>query len=165
MKYRVIAVFMEAGKGAIALVYEFDGEIKMLEGKMKWKVVYFPYPAGETFGTNGKVPIHLTVDSYDFEHTLLPSKNGHYFVYNELMRRAVGKELGASVHVLLKECKEIRQVVLPAYIEEILENQKVLGSFINQPDYIKREQIQFIELAKKEETRHNRIAALCSKLQ
>jgi hypothetical protein len=147
------------------MVYEFDSGIQMLEGKMKWKVVYFPHPAGETFGTNGKVPIHVTVDGYDFEHTLLPSKNGHYFVYNELMRRAVGKDLGDSVHVALKENKEIRQVVLPAYIEVELENQKVLGAFMSQPDYMKREQIQFIELAKKEETRQNRIAALCSRLQ
>ncbi|MNC39230.1 hypothetical protein D3C75_878790 [compost metagenome] len=147
------------------MVYEFDGEIRMLEGKMKWKVVYFPHITGETFGTNGKVPIQVTVDGHDFEHTLLPSKNGHYFVYNELMRRAVGKELGDSVHVTLKENKEIRQVVLPEYIENVLQNQKVLNAFLGQPDYMKREQIQFIELAKKEETRHNRIAALCSRLQ
>lgn len=40
--------------------------------------------------------------------------DGHYFVYNEMIRRAVSKELGDSVHVLLKENKEIRQVVLPA---------------------------------------------------
>ncbi len=146
------------------MVYEFDSGIHMLEGKMKWKVVYFPHPAGDTFGTNGKVPVHVTVDGHTFEHTLLPSKNGHYFVYNEMIRRAVGKELGDSVHVVLKENKEIRVVVLPAYIEEGLESRQVLEAFLNQPEYLKREQIQFIELAKKEETRHNRIAALCGRL-
>jgi hypothetical protein len=146
------------------MVYEFDSEIRMLEGKMKWKVVYFPQPAVESFGTNGKVPIHITVDGHTFEHTLLPSKNGHYFVYNEMIRRAVGKELGDSVHVVLKENKEFRQVVLPAYIEEGLESRQVLEAFLKQPDYLKREQIQFIELAKKEETRHNRITALCGRL-
>lgn len=147
------------------MVYEFDSGIRMLEGKMKWKVVYFPQSAGEAFGTKGKVPVHITVDGHAFEHTLLPSKNGHYFVYNEMIRRAVGKELGDCVHVVLKENKEIRQVVLPAYIEEGLESWQVLEAFLNQPDYLKREQIQFIELAKKEETRHNRIAALCGKLE
>lgn len=25
------------------MVYEIDSEIKLLEGKMKWRVVYFPY--------------------------------------------------------------------------------------------------------------------------
>jgi hypothetical protein len=147
------------------MVYEFDSEIRMLEGKMKWKVVYFPQPAVESFGTNGKVPVHVTVDGHTFQHTLLPSKNGHYFVYNEMIRRTVGKELGDFVHVVLKENKEIRQVVLPAYIEEGLGNRQVLEAFLNQPDYLKREQIQFIELAKKEETRFNRIAALCGKLE
>lgn len=146
------------------MVFEFDSGIQMLEGKIKWKVVYFPQPAGDTFGTNGKVPVHITVDGHTFEHTLLPSKNGHYFVYNEMIRRAVGKELGNSVHVVLKENKDIRQVVLPAYIEEGLESRQVLEAFLKQPDYLKREQIQFIELAKKEETRDNRLAALCGKL-
>lgn len=147
------------------MVYEFDSGIKMLEGKMKWKVIYFPHQASEVFGTNGKVPVDVTVDGHSFEHTLLPSKNGHYFVYNEFMRRAVGKELGDSVHVLLKACKENRQVVLPAYVEEVLESRNVLDAFLRQPDYIKREQLQFIELAKKAETRQNRISALCGKLQ
>jgi hypothetical protein len=146
------------------MVYEFDSGIHMLEGKMKWKVVYFPHPAAEAFGTNGKVPVHVTVDGHTFEHTLLPSKNGHYFVYNEMIRRAVGKELGDLVHVVLKENKKIRQVVLPAYIEEIFQERQVLEAFLKQPDYLKREQIHFIELAKKEETRFNRIAALCGRL-
>lgn len=146
------------------MTYEFDSEIRMLEGKMKWKVVYFPFPARETFGTNGKIPVRVTVDGYDFEHTLLPSRNGHYFVYNELMRRAVGKELGDSVHVVLKENKEVRQVVLPAYIEEAFLSRQVLDAFLKQPDYLKREQIQFIELAQKTETRQNRLLALCGKL-
>ncbi len=92
------------------------------------------------------------------------NSDGHYFVYNEVIRRAVGKELGDSVQVVLKENKEIRQVVLPAYIEEGLESRQVLEAFLNQPDYLKREQIQFIELAKKEETQFNRIAALCGRL-
>ena len=146
------------------MVYEFDSGILMLEGKIMWKVVYFPHPAGDTSGTNGKVPVHITGDGHTLEHTLLPSKNGHYFVYNEMIRRAVGKELGDCVHVVLKENKEIRQVVLPAYIEDGLESRQVLEAFLKQPDYLKREQIQFIELAKKEETRHNRITALCGRL-
>lgn len=147
------------------MVYEFDSEIRMLEGKIKWKVVYFPHPAGDIFGTNGKVPVHITVDGHTFAHTLLPSKNGHYFVYNEMIRRSVGKELGDSVHVVLQENKKIRQVVLPPYIEEELENRQVLEAFLKQPDYLKREQIHFIELAVKEETRQKRLLALCGKLE
>lgn len=129
--------------------YEFESEIKMLEGKMKWKVVYFPYSAREVFNTNGKVSVQITVDGHEFDHTLLPSKNGHYFVYNEFIRRAVHKELGDKLHVVLKKCEENRNIVLPDYISKSLEDHHILNTFLTQPDYIKREQINYIEIAKR----------------
>ncbi|MNO15557.1 hypothetical protein D3C76_52230 [compost metagenome] len=41
----------------------------------------------------------------------------------------------------------------------------VLNTFLEQPDYIKREQINYIELAKKEETKNRRILTLIDKLK
>ncbi|WP_082451824.1 YdeI/OmpD-associated family protein [Paenibacillus ihuae] len=41
----------------------------------------------------------------------------------------------------------------------------MLDTFLSQPDYIKREQINYIEIAKKEETKNNRIVALINKLK
>lgn len=147
------------------MVYEFDGEIKMLEGKMKWKVIYFPYSVREIFNTNGRVAVQITVDGHEFDHTLLPSKNGHYFVYNEFIRRAVHKEPGDQLHVILKKCEESRNIVVPDYISKNLEEQGMLNIFLTQPDYMKREQLNYIEIAKKEETKNNRIAALIHKLK
>lgn len=147
------------------MVYEFDSEIKMLEGKMKWKVIYFPYPVSEVFHTNGKVSIQISVDGHEFDHTLLPSKNGHYFVYNEFIRRAVHKELGDKLHVILKKSEEKRNVILPDYISKTIEDHHILEAFLIQPDYIKREQINYIEMAKKEETKNNRIIALINRLK
>jgi hypothetical protein len=147
------------------MVYEFDSEIKLLEGKMKWKVVYFPYSVREIFNTNGKVPIQISVDGHEFDHTLLPSKNGHYFVYNEFIRRALQKELGDTLHIILKKCEENRKLIVPDYITTNLEEHHMLNTFLNQPDYIKREQINYIELAKKEVTKNRRILALIDKLK
>lgn len=147
------------------MMYEFDSEIKILEGKIKWKVVYFPYSVGELFNTNGKVAVQISVDGYEFEHTLLPSKNGHYLVYNEHIRRAVHKQLGDTLHIILKKCENNRNIILPAYIAAQLEDHYILNQFLNQPDYIKREQINYIELAKKEETKNNRIQTLIKKLK
>lgn len=147
------------------MVYEFDSEIKMLEGKMKWKVVYFPYSVPELFHTNGKVTIQVTVDGHEFNHTLLPSKNGHYFVYNEFMRRAVQKELGDTLHVILQKCDKKHEINMPDYLTKELQDQQLLDTFLVQPDYIKREQINHIELAKKEETKENRLQALIDKLK
>ncbi|MEI2399680.1 YdeI/OmpD-associated family protein [Paenibacillus phytohabitans] len=149
----------------LKMEYEFDSEIKMLEGKMKWKVVYFPYAVKEIFDTNGKVPVQITVDGHRFEHTLLPSKNGHYFVYNEFIRRAVLKKPGDKLHVILTKDEESRNIVVPDYITRNLEDHDMLNPFLDQPDYLKREQIHYIELAKKEETKINRILALINTLK
>ena len=145
--------------------FEFDSEIKQLEGKIKWTVFYFPYSASEHFGSKGNIPVCITVDGHKFDHTLLPSKNGHYLVYNEFIKRAVNKELGDIVHVILEKDTKKREVIIPGYIEEALQNAKVLESFLKQPDYARREQINHIEIAKKEETKINRLNDLVKKFK
>jgi len=146
------------------MVFEFDSEIKTLEGKIKWSVFYFPYPAEEHFGVKGNIPCRITVDGHEFTHTLLPSKNGHYLVYNAFIQRAAGKKPGDTLHVTLEKDDGKREFVTPAYIEEALRSAGVLEKFINQPDYSKREQVNQIEIAKKEETRLNRLNALIRRL-
>lgn len=144
--------------------YEFDSEIKRLNGKIKWSVFYFPYSTSEHFGSNGNIPVLITVDGHQFEHTLLPSKDGHYLVYNEFIKRAIGKELGDIVHVTLEKDDKKRDIIIPVYIEEALKNTGLLDLFLKQPNYLKREQINHIELAKKEETKINRLNALIKQL-
>lgn len=140
--------------------YEFDSELKRLEGKIKWCVFYFPYSTAEEFGIKGNIPVQITVDGHPFEHTLLPSKNGHYLVYNAFIKKAVGKELGDSVHVTLEQDTKKRKYVIPAQYEKILKDAGVLEAFLKQPDYSQREQINYIEVAKKPETKTNRMNAL-----
>jgi len=143
--------------------FEFDSEIKQLEGKIKWNIFYFPYPALEHFGSKGNIPVCITVDGHEFDHTLLPSKHGHYLVYNEFIKRAVNKEIGDIMRVTLEKDTKKRELIIPVYIEEALQTADILERFLEQPDYMKREQINHIELAKKEETKMNRINALIKK--
>jgi hypothetical protein len=144
--------------------HEFDTEIKMLEGKMKWPVVYFPYSAAECFGTSGRVSVRAVVDGREFESTLLPSRNGHYLVYNAAIKKAVGKKLGGTVHVVLEKCEGKREIVVPDYIATALRENSVLDKLLAMPDYLKREEINKIESAQREETRAKRLQALIGRL-
>ena len=144
--------------------YEFDAEIKRLEGKIQWSVFYFPESAAECFGSKGNIPVKITVDGHPFDHTLLGSRNGHYLVYNEFIRRAVGKDMGDAVHVTLEKDDQPRVFAVPDYLETILKESGALEAFMKQPDYLKREQVNKIELAKKEETKNNRIQKLIADL-
>jgi hypothetical protein len=145
--------------------FTYEAEIKLLEGKMKWNVVYFPHLVSEVFGTNGRVPVVVTVDGHEFEHTLLPSKNGHYFVYNKLISRKVGKRRGDIVAITLKKQLGERKLVIPDFIRSKLEDSNTLDTFENQPAYIKREQINHIEEAIKETTKSARTEKLVSRLE
>lgn len=144
--------------------YEFDAEIKRLEGKIQWNVFYFPESALACFGSKGNIPVKITVDGHPFDHMLLGSRNGHYLVYNAFIRRAVGKESGDVVHVTLEKDDQPRVFTIPAYLETSLRDGGVLDAFLKQPDYLKREQVNKIELAKKEETKTNRIQKLIMEL-
>ena len=84
------------------MVYNFEAEMELLEGKMKWNVVYFPHSVLEVFGTKGRVPVAITVDGHRFDHTLLPSRNGHYFVYSKIVSGKVGKSRGETVQITLE---------------------------------------------------------------
>lgn len=145
-------------------MYRFNSEIKLLEGKIKWSVFYFPYDTIEEFGKKDKIPVLITVDGHPFEHTLLPSRNGHYLVFNEFIRRATGKDIGDTVEVTLELDTKERKFVVPPYIEKELQAAGVLDTYLKQPDYLKREQVNYIEVAKKEETKINRIKKLTERL-
>ena len=57
-----------------------------------------------------------------------------------------------------------REFITPSYLENYLKNAGVLDVFLERPDYEKREQVNHIELAKKEETKINRINTLIKRL-
>ena len=44
-------------KGFEIMKYEFDAEIKRLEGKIQWSVFYFAKSAADCFGTKGNIPV------------------------------------------------------------------------------------------------------------
>jgi GNAT superfamily N-acetyltransferase len=68
-------------------------------------------------------------------------------------------------HVTSEKDDQPRAFVVPPYIEMILKDSGVLDAFLKQPDYLKREQLNKIELAKKEETKINRIQKLVAELE
>jgi len=143
--------------------YDFSAEIKLLEGKMKWSVIYFPYPAQEHFGTNGRVNVNVLIDGHQFDGVLLPSRNGHYFVYNSAVRKLVKKELGDTVQIELEKCETKRELVVPDYISVALKDSAAFEKFMEMPDYIKREEINKIESAQRDDTKTRRLQALVEK--
>jgi hypothetical protein len=133
---------------------------------MKWTVIYVPFSVEGKYGTRGRLPVQACIDGHPLASTLLPSKQGHYMIYNKRIQEVCQKGLGDSVHVVIQPDSQERTVEVPGYLLRVLENRPDLAeSFESQPDYLKREQLQYIETAKREETRERRIAKLIEVLE
>ncbi len=146
-------------------MFKFDTEIVKLPGKMNWPVIYIPAEFSESASTKGRVNATATVEGVVFQVTLLPSKNGHYVVYNQAMRKHCGKTLGDTVHVALEIDDKPREVEIPADITLALNaHGNAMERFQALPYYTRREEINKITNAKTAPTREKRIAALLALL-
>lgn len=130
-------------------MFKFEGEIKQLEGKIKWSVIYFPFPTLEVFGSKGNIPVNIIIDGHSFKHTLLPSRNGHYLVYNEFIKRMVGKDIGDIVSISLEKATAEIEFIIPEYIKKELESNGVLDTYLKQPNYLKKNKLIILRLQKK----------------
>jgi len=144
---------------------EFNTELVKLEGRLHWTVFYVPFSAKDVFGTSGRVYVKVNIDGYPFEGILLPSKNGHYMVFNKDIQYVCHKKLGDTIHVEIEKNDDIKTLMIPdIIIQKMKDDSLLLQAFNALPHYIKKEEINTIMSAKQEETRLNRLDDLIKKL-
>ncbi len=145
---------------------EFDAQLKRLEGKMAWPVFYAPTEWIQGQRISGRRNVRVVVDGREFLGTLLPSRNGHYLVYNREMKEHCQKELGETLHVIMEIDDRPRTVELPEDIRVALEcDQTSFSKYQVLPYYLQREEINKIISAKTAATRERRLADFIHKLQ
>lgn len=145
--------------------FEFVAHISRLEGKIQWKIVIVPFNVEKTFGTKSRVEVKISVDGYETRSTLLPSKNGHYFVFNKELASNIKKDIDDSVYVVLQKDTEKRNIEIPEMFYNALVKKGVLEKFNTLPNYQKREIVKHIMDAKKDETKVHRIKKHMERLQ
>lgn len=147
------------------MIYEFNAKLEKLEGKMKWTVFYIPFSVKEVFGSNGRVYVNTYIDNFQFEGILLPSKKGHYMVFNKDMQKLINKKLGDTIHVKIEKNEDIKVLIIPdIIIQKLKQNPALLSAFNKLSHYEKKAEIDKIMSAKKEETRIKRLDILIKKL-
>lgn len=138
----------------------FEAELVRLEGKLPWTVFYVPFSVKELYGTNGKVFVDTLIDGHFIEGVLLPSKKGHYMVFNADIKKIIPKKEGDLIEVILQNKLEPSPLEIPIVMVNKLKHLQLLHVFEALPRYIQKEEIRKIMSAKKEETIRKRIDQL-----
>ncbi|TGE22426.1 DUF1905 domain-containing protein [Hymenobacter aquaticus] len=120
--------------------------------------VLIPFAPGEAF--QQKPPFHVrgTIDGFPFRLTLVQNKDGEYMLpVGKQIRRAIDKTWGLPVDVVLQLDTEEASFELPEDLERALAQSGWRTKFDQLPYPYRREYVQWIERAKKPETRMRRI--------
>jgi bifunctional DNA-binding transcriptional regulator/antitoxin component of YhaV-PrlF toxin-antitoxin module len=138
--------------------YKFKAEIKK-HPKVNAAFIEFPYSVEEEFGTKGQVKVRVEFDGYEYRGSL--AKMGHHchcVGITQEIRKAIGKEPGDIIQVVLTKDESPRIVEVPEDLAALLNNTPEAKKHFDDLSYThKKEYVEWIVSAKKAETRENRL--------
>jgi hypothetical protein len=144
----------------------FTASIIQHEG-MNAGYVEFPFSVEEVFGTRGMVKVKALFDG-KAEYRGIMSNMGtgcHILILTQEVRRKLGKSFGDSVLVELEHDLEKREIVVPEDVQNVLADYPEALAFFEKLSYTHRkEYINWITSAKREETRTKRMVEFIEKL-
>jgi hypothetical protein len=137
-------------------------------GRMNAGYVVFPYDVLELYGVKGQVKVKALIDGKVTYRGSL-SKMGtpyHILGITQAIRKELGKELGDTIHIVLEQDTEPREVILPEEVATLFSKHSKAKAFFEKLSYTDRkEYIVWITSAKREETKQNRLNLLIEKLK
>lgn len=131
-----------------------------------WTYVEFPFSVEEKFGVKGRVPVKGEINGVKFRSSLMAQGGArHILVVNSVIRKAINAEAGEQVDIRLEKDDDDREVTVPDDLTAALLDNDEARHFFEQMSYSSRkEYCDWIESAKKAETRISRIEKAVEKL-
>jgi hypothetical protein len=136
--------------------YHFHAVIEAGDGGGAFVVV--PFDIEKTFGQK-RVKIKATIGGEPYRGTLVRMGTPHHMlIVLKEIREKIGKSIGEEVTVEIEEDLELRQVKVSADLQGALEAEPAAQDFFNRLSFThQKEYVQWIEEAKRQETRQARI--------
>jgi hypothetical protein len=138
--------------------YKFKARIERPGGATGGACVFFPYDVQKEFGTKGRVPVKVTFNGVPYTGSMI--KYGmpqHMLPVLKGIREQIGKGPGDTIEVVVWKDEEERVIAIPAPFKALLKNEGLLAGFEKLSFTHRKEYVRWIEGAKKEETRQNRM--------
>jgi hypothetical protein len=131
--------------------------------------IYFTLPRKESakFGVRGRVPVTGTMNGYPFRSSIFPVGDGtHFMGVNLEVRRGAGADAGDRVRVVMQTDTAPRTVNIPSDLEKALGKSTHTRARFDKLSYTHRkEYVQWLEAAKRPETRARRLEKLLARLK
>lgn len=139
-------------------ILEFSAILNSVEGTEALSID-FPYPVAEVYGVKGQVKVKVTYDGVPYRGSL--AKMGHhchFLIVRKDIRKLIGKGAGDSVWVTVQRDLEERIVEVPEDLAALFaENTEARDVFEKLSYTHRKEYVQWINTAKKAETRSSRV--------
>jgi len=130
-----------------------------------WTCLQIPFSVPEIFGRKGQVPVRATINGFTFRNSLMPRAGVHILGVGKDILASAAANPGDTVQVELALDDVPRTVTVPADIEAALAKAPAQQQSFNALSYShKKEYVDWIESAKKPETRLNRIEKMAEML-
>ena len=123
-----------------------------------WTYLQIPFSVPEIFGRKGQVPVRATINGFTFRNSLMPRAGVHILGVGKDILAAAGAAAGDTVQVELAFDDAPRTVAVPADLEAALKKSPAQEKAFAALSYShKKEYADWIESAKKPETRQKRV--------
>jgi hypothetical protein len=146
-------------------VYEFDAVIQP-HPSMDAAFVEFPFNVETEFGVKGQVKVVALFDGIEYRGSL--ARMGHHcqlIGLNKAVRKAIGKAPGDTVRVVIRKDAAPRTVEIPDDLQKLFGRNKKAKEIFEALSYShKKEHVDWLTSAKKQETRLRRLEKLMAAL-
>lgn len=138
---------------------QFEAQLKKGINRQGWTYLEVPASVCCELNRKGKIKVCGNIDTAAFRSSFLPKGDGTYYLFvNRPLLKIINKTAGDYVTVTFAEDTAPRTVDVPEDImRAFAENPKVHGTFTGFSYSHKKELMEWINDAKKEETRKRRI--------
>jgi len=138
--------------------YRFEALLERPQGVGTWTYFSLPLDQEKVLGTSSRVPVKGTIDAVRFRSSLLPNgAGGHFLVIKKQIRDMIGKSAGDGVRVSMERDGAPEEVMIPEVVLRALQRNKKANAFFKSLSHShKKAYIQWVESAKKDETREMR---------
>jgi hypothetical protein len=146
--------------------YKFKAKIQEASVGTGGAYVLFPYDVEKEFGTKGRVAVKATLCGAPYAGSLIKyGQPQHMLCVLRSIRDQIGKGPGDTVDVVVWKDEEARTVEIPVAFKTLLKKEGLLTGFEKLSYTHRKEYVRWIEEAKKEETRQNRITKAIAMLR